>query len=169
MHGFQIRDKQATTRELIALTVAVRVGAPNCTVIVDDRVDVALAAHADGVHLGADDLPVASARGIGPGLLIGATCRNRSEVEAARDHGADYAGIGPVFATASKQGLPEPIGAAAVADAAGVLPLIAIGGVDLEGARAVRNAGAHGVAVISAIWQAPDPVAAAKTLVAAVS
>jgi thiamine-phosphate pyrophosphorylase len=167
--GFQVRDKHATTRELIALTRAVRAGAGRAVVTVDDRVDVALVAGADGVHLGADDLPLSAARAMAPDLLLGATCRSLDAVVAARGAGADYAGFGPVHATTSKAGLPEPLGTAALGAAAGVLPLIAIGGIDAARARAARAAGAHGVAVIGAIWRHPDPVQAAKELVAAVA
>ncbi|MCA1982936.1 thiamine phosphate synthase [Nocardioides nematodiphilus] len=167
--GFQVRDKVAATRALIDLTRHVRELVGDACVIVDDRVDVALAAGADGVHLGADDLPIEVARRLGPGLVIGATCRSRTDIVAARAAGADYAGFGPIRATGSKAGLPEPLGAGAiraVADAG--LPVIAIGGIDAATAAAAGEAGAHGVAVIGAIWRDPDPVQAAKELVAAV-
>lgn len=173
--GFQVRDKAATTRELLVLTASVieLVAAYEGCVVVDDRLDVALAAGADGVHLGASDLPVAEARriadAVAPGLVIGATCRDRAAVEAAAAAGADYAGFGPVFATTSKAGLPDPLGVSAVADAAGVLPLIAIGGISAESAGPVRAAGAHGVAVIGGLWRQPDPLQAAKELVTAVA
>lgn len=172
--GFQIRDKTATTRELLALTATVieRVAAYDAGVVVDDRLDVALAAGAYGVHLGASDLPVAEARriadAVAPGLVIGATCRDRAAVGAAAAAGADYAGFGPVFATSSKAGLPDPLGVDAVTAAAGVLPLIAIGGISATSAAAVRAAGAHGVAVIGGLWRQPDPLRAAKELVEAV-
>lgn len=172
--GFQVRDKTATTRELLALTAAVmeRVGTYDACVVVDDRLDVALAAGAHGVHLGASDLPLAEARRIAdaaaPGLIIGATCRDRAAVEAAACAGADYAGFGPVFATSSKAGLPDPLGVDAVTTATGVLPLIAIGGISAGEAAAVRAAGAHGVAVIGGLWRQPDPLQAAKELVEAV-
>ena len=168
--GFQVRDKDATTRELVALTrlVLAAVRPTGATVIVDDRLDVALATRADGVHLGADDLSVADARRIAPDLVIGATCRDRAAVERAAVEGATYAGIGPVFVTTSKAGLPDPLGLHAISAAAGVLPMSAIGGVHAAGARASRAAGAHGVAVIGSIWRQPDPVAAAKELVTAV-
>lgn len=168
--GFQVRDKDATTRELVALTrlVLAAVRPSGATVIVDDRLDVALATGADGVHLGSDDLSVLDARRLAPDLLIGATCRDRPAVERAAADGATYAGFGPVFATASKAGLPDPLGLDAISAAAGVLPLIAIGGIDATGARASRAAGVHGVAVIGSIWRHPDPVAAAKELVTAV-
>lgn len=172
--GFQVRDKTATTRELVVLTASVieLVAAYGACVVVDDRLDVALAAGADGVHLGASDLPLAEARriadAVAPGLIIGATCRDRAAVEAAAAAGADYAGFGPIFATTSKAGLPDPLGVSAVADAAGVLPLIAIGGISTASAGAVRAAGAHGVAVIGGLWRQPDPLQAAKELVEAV-
>lgn len=172
--GFQVRDKAATTRELLALTAAVieRVEGHDACVVVDDRLDVALASGAHGVHLGASDLPLAEARriadAVAPGLLIGATCRDRAAVEAAAAAGADYAGFGPVFATSSKAGLPDPLGVEAIAAATGVLPLIAIGGISATTAGDVRAAGAHGVAVIGGLWRQPDPRQAAKELVEAV-
>ena len=172
--GFQVRDKAATTGELLALTATVieRVGAYEACVVVDDRLDVALASGAHGVHLGASDLPLVEARriadAVAPGLVIGATCRDRAAVEAAAAAGADYAGFGPVFATTSKAGLPDPLGISAVSDAADVLPLIAIGGISTASAGAVRAAGAHGVAVIGGLWRQPDPLQAAKELVEAV-
>ncbi len=169
--GFQVRAKTLGTRDLATLTreVAGAVASYDAQVIVNDRVDVALATGADGVHLGAEDLAVADARRIAPGLLVGATCRDRGAVEQAAADGADYAGFGPVFTTDSKSGLPAPLGPDAVTRAAGVLPLIAIAGITAATAREVRVAGAHGVAVIGAIWRHPDPVSAAKELVAAVA
>lgn len=168
--GFQVRDKSLATGALVALTrsVLAAVRPHGGTVVVNDRLDVALAAGADGVHLGASDLGVADARRLAPGLLIGATCRSRDEVVAAAEAGADYAGFGPVFATSSKAGLPAPLGLAPVTAAAGVLPLVAIGGLTAASAAQVRAGGAYGVAVIGAIWRQPDPLGAAKELVAAV-
>lgn len=168
--GFQVRAKSLGGRELVSLTdhVLAAVKPSGATVVVNDRLDVALAAGADGVHLGAADLPVAAARRMAPDLVIGATCRSRADVAAAAAAGATYAGFGPVFGTQSKAGLPDPVGEAAVRAAAGVLPLIAIGGVDATNAGGVLAAGAHGVAVIGALWRHPDPVTAAKELVAAV-
>jgi thiamine-phosphate pyrophosphorylase len=168
--GFQVRDKSLATGALadLARAVIAAVRPSGATVVVNDRLDVALATGADGVHLGADDLAVADARRLAPSLLIGATCRSRAEVVAAARAGADYAGFGPVFATDSKPGLPAPLGVSAVTEAAGVLPLVAIGGLSAATAADVRAAGAHGVAVIGGVWRHPDPVAAAKELVAAV-
>jgi thiamine-phosphate pyrophosphorylase len=165
--GFQVRAKSLTDGALVSFTEGVleAVRPYGAVVVVNDRLDVAQAAGADGVHLGRSDLPVADARRIAPGLLIGATCRGREHAaEAVRD-GADYAGIGPVFASGSKAGLPDPLGVAAIEDAVGELPLVAIGGITAAHVPAVRAAGAHGVAVIAAIWRQRDPVASAKELV----
>jgi thiamine-phosphate pyrophosphorylase len=169
--GFQVRAKAVPDRELLALaSLVVRAVRPHGSrVVVDDRVDVALASGADGVHLGADDLPVAAARRIAPDLVVGATCRSRADVERAAADGADYAGFGPVFASASKDGLPAPLGVEAIGAAAGVLPLVAIGGIGPRTVRQVLAAGAHGFAVIGAIWRHPDPLSAAKELVTVLS
>ena len=167
--GFQVRDKEVSPRRLAGLTdrVLTAVG-DTTTVVVNDHLDVAIATQAHGVHLGADDLPVREARERAPDLLIGATCRNRADVDRAAADGADLAGFGPVGVSGSKAGLPAPSGVEAVAEAAGALPLLAIGGIDLALARRAREAGAHGVAVIGAIWRHPDPPLAAKELVQAV-
>lgn len=156
--GFQVRAKGLTDAALLDFTRRVIQVAAGATVVVNDRVDVALAAGANGVHLGAEDLPVADARRLAPDLLIGSTCRSRGAAIAARDAGADYAGFGPINATTSKNGLPAPLGLHALKAAADVLPLIAIGGITPESAGAVRAAGAHGIAVIGAIWNSSDPV-----------
>lgn len=174
--GFQVRAKDASTAELLTLTeiVLAAVRPFGAHVMVNDRLDVALAADADGVHLGDHDLPVSSARAVAaradrPELIVGATCRSRADVVRAAAAGADYAGFGPLFATTSKSDLPAPLGVAALAPAVGTLPLIAIGGIGPDTAREARAAGASGVAVIGAIWRQPDPVAAAKELVARVA
>ncbi|WP_374456752.1 thiamine phosphate synthase [Nocardioides sp.] len=165
--GFQVRDKHATTRELVELTRIVQAATVplGATVVVDDRLDVALATEAHGVHLGADDLPVDLATGVAPHLLVGSTCRDRSAVDRAAAAGATYAGFGPVFDTTSKAGLPAALGPEGVAAASGVLPLVAIGGITPERVARVLAAGAHGIAVLGAIWREPDPVRAAKELV----
>ncbi len=101
--------------------------------LVNDRVDIALAAGAHGTHLGAHDLPVAAARRIaGPGHLIGGTARDPARAAALVAAGADYLGVGPAYATTTKTGLPDPLGAAGVAAVARAVPVpvIAIGGVD---------------------------------------
>lgn len=168
--GFQVRDKELAPVPLAGLVgqILATVG-DQATVVVNDQLDVALATQAHGVHLGAADLPVRAARDRAPELLIGATCRNRADVERAAADGADLAGFGPVAASGSKPGLPAPLGVEAITGAAGVLPLFAIGGVDAALARRARVAGAHGVAVIGAIWRDPDPPRAAEELLKAVA
>ena len=165
--GFQVRDKVATTRELVELTHVVQAAVRpyDATVVVDDRLDVALVTGAHGVHLGAEDLPVGLATRVAPHVVVGSTCRDRASVERAATEGAAYAGFGPVFATSSKAGLPAPLGPEAVAAASGVLPLVAIGGISVDRVAEVIDAGAHGIAVLGAIWREPDPVRAAKELV----
>lgn len=159
--SFQVRDKTLDGRALTDLTRHVLT--TGATVIVNDRVDVALAADADGVHLGASDLPVADARRIAPGLMIGATCRNRRDLELAAKAGADYAGVGPVYPTSSKSGLPDPIGASVLPALQGILPMLAIGGITDENAAEIPMG--VGVAVIGGIWSQADPVAAAARIV----
>ncbi|MCX6400242.1 MAG: thiamine phosphate synthase [Propionibacteriales bacterium] len=168
--GFQVRSKELDTRGLIELTRAVvaAVRPTGAMVTVNDRVDVAIASGADGAHLGAGDLPMAVARSIAPALLLGATCRSFGDVEAAAADGADYVGVGPVFATTSKAGLPDPVGIMGIKGAGGPLPIVAIGGITAANASAVMAAGAAGIAVIGGIWRPPDPVRAAEELLAAI-
>lgn len=128
--------------------------------IVNDRVDVALAADADGVHLGQTDLPVAEARRIAPELWIGVSTHNLDQVRAACDAGADYLGFGPVFATATKRN-PDPVqglaGLAAAVAAAGGRPVVAIGGLTAAHAGDVYRTGVHAMCAISAVNDARDP------------
>ena len=140
---------------------------------VNDRWDLALALDADGVHLGQDDVPPgrlpADARAA---LRIGRSTHDLAQARAVQREGVDYVAIGPVFGTSSKESPWAPPGVDGVARAAALvapLPLIAIGGVDCEGAERVARAGAAGAAVISAVAAAADPVAATRDLVAALA
>lgn len=131
--------------------------------IIDDHIDIALAVEADGVHLGQEDFPVAEARRIlGPDYIIGATATTVEQAVEAWQAGADYIGFGPVFPTASKAN-PASVkgieGLRAVCQAVPI-PVIAIAGITVQRVRPVLEAGAHGVAVMSAITTAPDPQAA---------
>jgi thiamine-phosphate pyrophosphorylase len=170
----QVRVKDASDAEALLLVerALVLCREHGATCIVDDRLDVALAAHADGVHLGEEDLPVDCARAIaGPELLIGATVRTPEAARRAEALGATYLGVGPAFATSTKLGLPEPIGVSgvrAVCDAVS-LPVIAIGGVTAANLGALLGTGAYGVAVIGAITDALDPGLACAELVKAIS
>jgi thiamine-phosphate pyrophosphorylase len=156
-------DRLAYQLTLAALPLCRAAGA---MCLVDDRVGVALATGADGVHVGADDLPVAVVRQIlGPGAVIGATCRTPADGRAVVEHGASYLGVGPAYATSTKDGLPAPLGPAGIAamvEAVPGTPVIAIGGI--TPARVAALAG-HGVAVVSAI--AADPAGATRAFLTA--
>jgi thiamine-phosphate pyrophosphorylase len=146
-------DRDAYQLTVAALALCRPAGA---LCLVDDRVGVALATGADGVHVGAEDLPVAAARRVlGPAAILGATCRDPDSARAAVADGATYLGVGPVFATGTKVGLPPPIGPeglAAVVDAVPGTPVIAIAGIT---AARVADLPGYGVAAISAIAAAP--------------
>ncbi|WP_433079087.1 thiamine phosphate synthase [Dactylosporangium sp. CA-052675] len=163
----QVRPEDALTdREAFELTVRVLAMCRELgrTCLVNDRLHLALAAGADGGHVGADDLPVAAARRIlGPHAILGATARDPHTARRAVADGASYLGVGPAFATTTKTGLPDAIGPAgvrAVAEAVPV-PVVAIGGVTAARAGELFAAGAHAVAVVGAISGAADPYAAA--------
>lgn len=168
----QVRRKGGSDRALVRLTEAVvaRCRERGALCIVDDRLDVALASGADGVHLGAEDLTVDAARRVaGPALWIGGTCRDPAAGRRLVAEGADYLGVGPYRATRTKSGLPVPLGAggiAAVAQAVTV-PVIAIGGIAVDDVAALVASGVHGVAVTAAVTLAEDPGGAAAALLAA--
>lgn len=136
--------------------------------VVNDRVDVALAVGADGVHLGQTDLPLADARRIaGDRLWIGVSTHDLAQVRAAVSGGADYLGYGPIFATSTKQD-PDPVQGlaalrAAVAEARGT-PVVAIGGITPSAAREIYAAGAAAICAISAVNEAADIGAAARSM-----
>jgi thiamine-phosphate pyrophosphorylase len=137
------------------------------TFIVNDRVDVALASDADGVHLGQEDFPVALARRIlGPDRIIGASVDHPDECEAAWRDGADYVGFGPIYGTASKSDTGPVVSVAGLREWLPKfrLPVIAIGGIDAGNIAPVLGAGAHGVAVLSSICRADDPEIATREL-----
>ena len=166
----QFRQKAGTTRDRLAglrPTVAT-CRAAGVPLIVDDHLDLAVATGADGVHLGQLDLPVADARAVlarcGPATrIVGATATTAEEARVAEAAGADYIGFGPVFPTTSKANPAsvKGVGGLAAACAAVRVPVIAIAGVTPERAGACLDAGAHGVAVMTAVTTAADPQAAA--------
>jgi hydroxyethylthiazole kinase/thiamine-phosphate diphosphorylase len=165
----QLRDKDASTRDMIQLGQALLAitrpaGVP---LIVNDRVDVALAIGAEGVHVGQDDMPAATARAlIGPDCILGVSATTVEEARQAERDGADYIGAGDVHGTPSKPDAGPPIGLAGLAQIADAVsrPVVAIGGITLENAAATLQAGAVGLAVISAVVGAGDPEAAARRL-----
>ena len=165
----QLREKEASAREFAAaarelLSLLRPLGVP---LIVNDRIDVALAAGADGVHVGQQDLSVADARRLGPpGWIVGVSAESVADAARAERDGADYVGASPIFATPTKADHAPPLGLAGLRAlrAATKLPLVAIGGLHAGNARETIRAGADGLAVVSAIVAADDPRAAAAEL-----
>jgi thiamine-phosphate pyrophosphorylase len=170
----QLRDKHSDTRRLIEEARAVKAVLTPARVplIINDRVDVALASAADGVHVGQEDMAVADARRLlGPTAMIGLSVKTVAQAEAAPVELLDYVGIGGVFATTSKDNPDPPIGTQGLSRIVEVfrrrapkLPLVAIAGIDAGNAASVIVSGADGVAVISALSLHADPAAAAREL-----
>ncbi|WP_101295691.1 thiamine phosphate synthase [Halegenticoccus soli] len=171
----QLREKHATVRERLRVGREVRSLTADAGVlfVVNDRVDLALAIDADGVHLGDDDLPIDAARTLlGDDAVVGRSVSTVAGAERAEAAGADYLGVGAVFRTESKDVTPEQAERGVetvrrVADAVD-LPLVGVGGITPENAREVAAAGADGVAVITAIAAADDPAEATRALRGAV-
>lgn len=165
----QLRDKEASTRELIEIGLALRklTRERGVTFIVNDRVDVALAVEADGVHVGQDDMPAKLARKLmGANRIVGVSVSTVEEALQAETDGADYVSVSPVFTTPTKPDAPPPTGVEGLRriSEAVQIPVIAIGGITEGNVKEVIKAGADGVAVISAVVAAPDIAAAARTL-----
>ena len=165
----QLREKACDTRQFIAEArgLMVLLQSAGIPLIINDRLDVALAVGAQGVHLGQKDMASADARRlVGPGFIIGISAESLADALQAQAEGADYIGISPVFATATKKDTASPLGLEGIRRirAAVNLPLVGIGGIDEENAAAVISAGADGVAVVSAIVAADCPRTAAATL-----
>ena len=175
---FQLRDKAGSTRDMVVRTRAVMsaLAASGPPLLVNDRIDVALAAGARGAHIGQDDMsPEDARRLLGPSAVIGLTVRSDEEAEAAPLDLLDYVAIGGVFATMSKANPAPPIGLDGLARLSRIIrrrsagmPVCAIAGISAENAAEVVRAGADGVAVISAVSRAPDPRSAVRALRAAV-
>lgn len=172
----QLRDPDAGARQLYLAAVELLhvLGSTGVALIVNDRLDVALAAGAQGTHLGQADLPPDRARAIaGPDHVLGFSAANASEMASLEIWPAatvDYLGVGPVRATATKPDAGAPIGMDGLAAACRLtsLPCVAIGGIDTSNAAPAIHAGAAGIAVVSAICAAPDPARAAAELRACV-
>ncbi|HDP35092.1 MAG TPA: thiamine phosphate synthase, partial [Candidatus Hydrogenedentes bacterium] len=161
----QLREKRLADGALFDLAChwRARTREANALFIVDDRVDIALAAAADGVHLGCGDLPVAAARRIAPELIIGASSHNLGEALAAQDADADYVNIGPVFPTQTKETPTGDVGPELIAAVAPHLriPFTCMGGIKLDNVDLVLKQGAQIVAVVTAVTAATDQCAAA--------
>jgi thiamine-phosphate pyrophosphorylase len=168
----QLRDKHGSTRAMVEEARRLRAVLEPVPFVVNDRVDVALAAEADGVHLGQDDMTAAEARLLlGKTAIIGLSVKTVAQAREAPLDLIDYVAIGGVYATTSKDNTAAPIGIAGLREVVGALrmrepdfPICAIAGIDAGNAAEVIAAGADGVAVISALARAPDPRAAAREL-----
>jgi len=161
----QLRDKEWPSGRLLPLAERLRAAcaAAGATFIVNDRVDLALAVGADGVHLGQDDLPARAARPLlRPGMILGISTHSVEQARAAQADGADYVAVGSMFATTSKADF-QLVGPDLLRKLRGEIrvPLVGIGGITPDNVSEVIRAGADGVAVISAVCAATDPQAAA--------
>jgi thiamine-phosphate pyrophosphorylase len=165
----QLREKEASTREFIALGRRLQqlCHARQVPLIINDRLDVALAIEADGVHVGQEDMPVALARRLlGPDKIVGATVSTPQEAHQAEADGADYLGCNAVFYTPTKTDTGTPLGIEGFRHLvqAVSLPVVAIGGIKATNAAELIQAGAAGVAVVSAVMVADDPETATREL-----
>jgi thiamine-phosphate pyrophosphorylase len=170
----QLRDKHGAMRRMIEQARAIKavLAGTGVPLVINDRVDVALAAEADGVHVGQDDMRVEDARRLlGFKAIIGQSIKTVAQAEAAPIDLLDYAGVGGVYATTSKDNPNPPIGTAGLRAIVAAfrarrrdLPIVGIAGIDASNAAAVIDAGADGVAVISALSMQNDPQAAARAL-----
>lgn len=165
----QLREKDIDTRDFVAEAVRLKalLGPLGVPLIINDRVDVALASDADGVHIGQSDMPYGIARKLlGPDKIIGLSVENMSQVIEANALDVDYIGISPVFATPTKTDTAQPFGLDGLAEAVRLSehPTVAIGGMNAATAAEVMACGTDGIALVSAIMGAEDPRAAAVQL-----
>ncbi len=155
----QYRNKNAETREMYEEALRLREICRNALFLINDRIDIALAVDADGVHLGQSDMPYAAARKmLGPEKIIGITVHNLAEALEAQKLGADYLGVSPIYQTATKTDAGKPAGIVLIEEirARVDIPLIAIGGINYFNAPGVIRAGADGVCAISAVVAKDD-------------
>lgn len=160
----QYRNKTSNTREFFEEAMALRRVCKNATFLINDRLDIALACDADGVHLGQSDLPYQTARELlGANKIIGLTVHSLEEALAAQEMGADYIGVAPIFSTATKTDAGKPLGIEGLKEICEhvELPVVAIGGIDLLNAKSVINAGAESICAISAVITKEDVCAEA--------
>ena len=172
--AFQLRGKDSEGRELYQLAVRLRTLSHQLGIlfIVNDRVDIALASGAEGVHLGQSDLPLSAARQLmGPGAIIGLSANTVAEARVAEAEGADYIGASPVWSTPTKTDTEQPLGPEGLTEMckAVSVPVVGIGGINKTNAHQVIEAGAAGVAVVSAVVAAMRPKEAAEELLIAMN
>jgi thiamine-phosphate pyrophosphorylase len=169
VRAVQLREKDLSAAELFDLAIRMRslTRSHGARLLINDRIDVALAAEADGVHLGHGSLPPTRARALlGPQKLIGVSLHQLDQIPAAAQDGADFITFSPVYHTPSKAAYGAPQGIERLREAcrASRIPVFALGGIRAEHLEEVQAAGAYGIALISAIFAAADPAAAARTL-----
>ncbi len=165
----QLREKHCSTREFLneAHSLQEFLHSKRIPLIINDRVDVALAIGADGIHLGQNDMPIGDARKLlGKEIIIGISAESVDDAVSAEAEGADYVGISPVFSTTTKKDIAPPLGLEGIREIRRKvqLPLVAIGGIHRDNAAKVLQAGADGIAVVSAIVSARCPTTSAKDL-----
>jgi len=167
----QLRDKVSDGRTFYAKALAFRekTKAAGALFIVNDRLDIALLANADGVHLGNDDLPAEAVRHLAPNLLIGVSCNTEEQAATAENRGASYFNIGPLFPTQTKEEARDYVGTKAIPRfaARSPLPFTVMGGIKFNHLPELAAAGASRIAVVTALTQAPDIAAAAREWIAA--
>lgn len=171
VRAVQLRDKALSTKELYETAYELRrlTSRYGAKLLINDRVDVALAVEADGVHIGADSLPIYKVRRLlGERRLIGVSCHNQVQAITAQEMGADFITFGPVYYTASKAAYGDPVGVEKLDMVTGMLeiPVFALGGISLQNCAEVVSCGVRGIALISAVMAAPEPRDAAKALLA---
>ncbi|MBT1073273.1 thiamine phosphate synthase [Pelotalea chapellei] len=170
VRAVQLREKDLSSRQLLDLALTLRhLTRTHCSrLLINDRIDIALASGADGVHIGAGSIPVIDARRLlGPEALIGYSAHSVAEALQAEKEGASFVTFGPVYPTPSKACYGKPLGLAKLADAAHSLtiPVFALGGIKQPSIAATMTTGCHGVAVISAIISAEKPEDAASSII----
>lgn len=169
----QLREKEMSLREYVRLAGRVRVltAATDALLIINDRVDVALAVGADGVHLGQDDFPVAAARALAPDLVIGASTHSIEEAERAQVEGASYVNIGPIFSTGTKRWEGEFLGIEGLRRIAAHvgIPFSVMGGIKASHIPELVGAGARILALVTAVTAAEDPEQATRELLALIA
>lgn len=171
VRAVQLRDKALSTKELYETAYELRrlTSRYGAKLLINERVDVALAVEADGVHIGADSLPIYKVRRLlGERRLIGVSCHNQVQAITAQELGADFITFGPVYYTASKAAYGDPVGVEKLDMVTGMLeiPVFALGGISLQNCAEVVSCGVRGIALISAVMAAPEPRDAAKALLA---
>jgi thiamine-phosphate pyrophosphorylase len=170
VRGVQLREKDLSSRELYELAYDMRklTARYGAKLFINDRVDIALAVEADGVHLGQNSMPIHRVRRLaGRKILIGLSCHNQISAITAQENGADFITFGPVYYTPSKANYGKPVGVKLLETVANLLaiPVFALGGIKQEHIQKVTAAGAAGIALVSAVIASSDPQSATDALI----